>query len=455
MERIKELIKKLQGEGKSVSEIAGEVAKLQEAKELATDSAKLAEMIKTEIRAIEVAAEVAKSEKINAEKSALKSEVESTVKEVLKAMPAIKEPDQKEVKYFDHGQKKAFSTKQNCSEGLKAFARLVEYVGKGDHGNAEAVQKEILAEKVKEYEKLGIKAALYSNATTGSYLIPTEVEMAIFERAYQGVMLSRVNTNAIVYNEKLFPVMADMSFSFIATENTQIGDKTPTISNPSVAMARFGGMAYLSNALLNMPTGLMSALSSQFGSALQKFADFNLVCASVSETPADPFNGIAFDANTKIETPKALTAITIEDLFNLKNSIDQKYRSEAIYLANEKVRDAFGLLENTAGNEIFSQFINTGVFNPLGKEFVVNDQIPSTFTTGLANKLLNGTSDIVMAVVPKAVYAGFEPLRIATSEHLKFDYDQFAIRCVSRMGVKVVSTTGTSGYVASALELTN
>jgi len=449
---ILDLIKKLHAEKKSVAEIAGEVAKLACAKELADDAKKLADSIKTEIKALEVAAEIEKSEKADATKTALKAEVEATVKEVLKGMPAIQEPA-KEVKYFDHVQKKVISSKSETSESLKAFARLTGFVAKGDHTNAQAVQKEILSEKEKEYDRLGMsKALLRTDATTGSYLIPTEVELAIFEKAYQGVMLSRVNTNAITYNSKLYPVMADMSFGWIADETTAVSDKTPTISNPTVDMKRFGGIALMSNTLLNMPTGLMTALSSQIGSALQKFADLNLVVASATGSGADPITGIAFDANTKVVTAKNLADITIADLTTLKNWINQKFRSEAIFLGNEKVRDAFGLLEDGAGNIIFSQFVNSGTFNPLGKEFVANDQIPSTITVG-TKEPLTGASDIVMAIVPSAIYAGFEPLRIAQSEHYKFAEDQFAIRCVSRMGVKVISTAATAGYVAAVQQL--
>ena len=451
MDKIKEMIKKLHAEGKSVSEIALEVAKLEAAKELANDAKKLAETIKTEIKALEVAAEIEASEKSDAAKSALKTEVASLVKEELKAMPAVKDVE-KEVKYFDHVNKKVVSSKQSESEGLKAFARLCAYTAKGDHTNAKAVENEIAAEKQKEYDRLGIKAVLRTDATTGSYLIPTEVELAIFERAYQGVMLSRVNTNAVVYNEKLYPVMADMSFGWIADETTGVSDKTPTIANPSVSMKRFGGLALMSNSLLNMPTGLMTALSSQIGSALQKFADFNLVCASATGSGGDPITGIAFDANTVVVTAKALASYTIEDLATLKNSVNQKFRSEVIYLANEKVRDSIGLLEDSAGNKLFSQFVNTGVFNPMGKEFVVNDQIPSTITVS-TKEPLTGSKDIIMAVAPKAIYAGFEPLRIATSEHYKFAEDQFAIRCVSRMGVKVISSASTAGAVAAVQQL--
>lgn len=459
MDKLKELMLKLLGEGKSEEEIVAAVAANDEVVaeipaegEVATADEIVAEVEKAfkVIKASKSFSEKkANSEKEIAEQKAIDARVKKALEGIkldVNATPA------KEVKYFDHVSKKVVSEKANVSEGLKAFAKLSAYVASGDKVNAKAVEAEIIAEKKKEFEQLGIKTALYSDATTGSYLIPTEVELAIFEKAYQGVMLSRVNTNAVNYNSKLYPVMADMSLGWIADETTVVPDKTSTISNPTVDMKRFGGIALMSNTLLNMPTGLMAAISSQIGSALQRFADLNLVVASATGSGADPIIGIAFDANTKVVTAKNLADVAIEDLTTLKNWIDQKFRSEAIFLANEKVRDAYGLLDDGAGNKMFTQFINTGDFRPIGKEFVVNDQIPSTITVA-TKEPLTGSSDIIMAIAPSAIYAGFEPLRIATSDHYKFAEDQFAMRVVSRMGVKNISTTGTQGYTAAVQQL--
>jgi hypothetical protein len=56
---------------------------------------------------------------------------------------------------------------------------------------------------------------------------------------------------------------------------------------------------------------------------------------------------------------------------------------------------------------------------------------------------------------PQAVYIGFTPLMIDGSSEFKFDYDQFAWRAVSEIGIKVISASATQGVCAAYKKITN
>ena len=445
---LSDFVKALKEQGKDASQIGAEIA-LQDA------DAKVADImvsVRKELKALEVSEAIKADELKVKEEDAITSKVNEAVKTALKNMPVKAEP-QKAIKTFNHFTKKV-ETSTGATEGEKALANMLEFLSANDVVNAKAVSKEIGQQKEMDYKALGLKTALYSDATTGSYLIPTEVEAEIFEKIYQSVMMQIVNSKTITFNSKLYPVMTNIDLAFIADESTQIGDKTPTISNPTVDMKRIGGMAYASNELLKMRgTELVRAFVNGFGDAAARFIDLYLVGASVTGN-ADLFDGILFDANTGSITAGALNAITVDDLKNLKNDLGAKFRAGATYIANSKVRDAYGSLEDTAGNPIFKSFVETGNFRPYGKNFIENPYIPSTFDIA-TEKRTTGNDDVILCVNGEGIYVGFEPLVIAGSEHHLFDYDQFAWRALMKMGVKVISSSSTQGRVATYKKLTN
>jgi len=456
MDKIKELIKKLQAEGKSVSEIALEVAKLSEAKELADDAKKLAEVIKTEIKAIQVANEIEKSEKADAAKSALKDEVKELVKAELKAMPAIETVEKKSVKVFDHASKK-ITEKKEMSDELKAFAEMLGCLSVKNFTRAKGIEKDLAGAKEIALKQMGfdIKAPLYTDAVTGSYLIPTEVEAEIFQRAYASVMLPILNTKTVVFNGKIYPVVSQFDLEFIATENTAIGDKTPTIANPEVDMARIGGMTYASNNLLGMKgSQLVNAFIVGFGDALARFVDTFTVAGSVTGN-TDGFNGLVFDANSDKTTVTATTLANIakEDFTSLKNALGAKFRAGARFLANSKIRDAYGNLEDSAGNPIFKDFVGNGTLRPYGKEFIENPFIPETFDIAGGTRTA-GTDNVLICINGEGVVTGFDNLVIASSEHFLFSKDQTAWRGVARMGQKILSSSATQGTCVSIKKIT-
>lgn len=463
MDKIKEMIKKLQAEGKSISEIAGEVAKLAEAKELANDAAKLAEVIKTEIKAIEVAAEIEKNEKKDADEKAFKAKVDEAVKETLKAMSAVdpQANEKKEIKFFNHLSGK-FEKSKGLSDSKKAMADLLRATASHDRESVKSINREIEADWKEKADRMGMpdmKTALYSDATTGSYLIPSEVAMEIIEVAYtQSVIANLCNKSAVIYNDKIMPLILGGDLAFLANEAAQIGDKTPTISNPTLETAQFGGIYLANNELLRMKgEALVSAFMSQAASKTREFLDLNLVMASKDGSGADPIDGMLFDANISYVTAvAAATGFTYDDVIAaLINDIGGKIPTANIsFLSNRKIRRKAGLLNDASGQPYFREFIQTGRFAPEGINWVENTMIPSTYTRS-SQEPLTGSSDVILCGDFSKVYVAIDNLRIAESEHFKFDYNQYAWRLLGRAGQRVISGSGTAGKVLTSIEITN
>ncbi|GBR74599.1 phage capsid superfamily [Candidatus Termititenax aidoneus] len=453
-----ELIKKLLLEGKSDTDIAAEVLKQHSkstAKEI-TDAilaAKKSEEVLAALKSAEDEAKKAADEA--AAKSEMQKQIDNGVSEALKKIKldplsgfAQSVNGQKE--YFSHAKKKVIKPTVSQSEDQKAFFKSLDYIKRGDTKSLEALNKDIAAQKSHDYENAGVKAPLLSNVPTGNVLLPTEVENSIFVKAYMGVLLSRVNTNVITAGGKLYPVLAGLSYVWRNNHTQEFQDKTPTLVAPVLKDYQFGAMCYLDNELLAQESaGLLDAISEQAGSRLQEFADRNIVVAALNG--GDPFDGIAFDAQTVVVAAKLLSAAAAKDLLDLKNALSPKFRTGAIYMANSTVRDVYGMLTNGAGAPEFTGFRDSANFRPFGKEYLENNQIPEG--VDVAGKELDGEANINMCFDPSVVYVGFTPLLMAASEHFKFASDQLAIRIKSSIGSKVITGSADQGAAVAVQQL--
>jgi len=452
---MKDLIKKLKAEGKTADQICAEIAK---------DSEKSIEEVVAEVRKELKALDAqeafkgveAKEEAQKAEKSKLSAEVKEAVKEVLKDMPAVKEEPKKEVKMFNSitGKHEDYA---KMSDSYKAVADSLYYSLKGDMKSVESIKNEVDSEVKRQLESIGVKTALYTDATTGSYLIPTEVSSDIAVSRYdKSVMYQKANKAGILFNSKVYPVATDMTFSHRTNENTAWGDVTPTIENPTITVKEYGGLALLSRRLVELRSPqVVQMLVDSAGSADARFIDLATAIYSVT-TNSDPFNGLVFDSKTAGVDDKALSAISEDDFVNLINKLSNNV-NDITFIANRKVRMKYGNLENSAGNKIFANFMSNGQIAPMGYDFIENRQIASTLavnaSSGVANKRTGGTSDVLICADLSKLLIVAGMMRIDYSEHYKFAEDQVAWKFVNEIGCGTVTDTG--NVVASVIELTN
>jgi len=446
-----DFVKALKEQGKEASQIAAQVA-LQDEDAKVSDIAK---SVKAELKALEVEEAIKSEEAKTAKSDELSVAVDEAVKKALKEMPVAKEEPKKQVFRFNTmtGKHEDYA---KMSESKKAIADSLFYSMTGDTSSLKAVQADVDAELKAEYKALGIKTALYTDATTGSYTIPTEVSNQIAASRYeQSDFYKKANKQAIMYNDKVYPVATDMTFATRTNENTAWDDKTPTIGNPTIETVEYGGLALLSKRLVELRAPeVVDMLIQAAGSADARFID-TTAAFSVTGT-ADAFNGVIFDSLTAGIDDKALTAITAKDFANLIEELSDNI-NDITFIANRKVRNLYGLLENSNGAYVFNQFMSNGNIAPMGYDFIENRKIPSTLTintsSGSTNARTGGTSDCLVAADLSKLYIATGLMRIDYSEHFKFAEDQIAWKFVNRIGSDMVTDSG--NVAAAVIELTN
>ena len=446
-----EFVKALKELGNDAKQVAAEVA-LQDKD---ADVSDIAEKVIAEFKAIEVVAQMEATEVKEAKTDELSKSVDEAVKKALKDMPVVKAEPMKDIQRFSVVSGKT-ETYKTMSESRKAIADSLYYSMNHDMSSVKDVQQAVTEEMAKEYKQLGIKAPLYTDATTGSYAVATEVANEIATSRYeQSDFYKKANKQAILLNDKVYPVATDMTFATRANEATAWSDTTPSLENPTIETTEYGGLALLSKRLVELRAPeVVDMLIQAAGSADARFID-STAAFSVT-TNADAFNGLIFDSLTAGVDDITLANISADDFINLIAKLSDNV-DDITFIANRKVRMKYGNLDNTAGNKLFADFMSNGNIAPMGYDFITNKKIPSTLTinasSGGTNDRASGTSDCLIAADLSKLYIATGIMRIDYSEHYKFGEDQIAWKFVNRIGSDVVTDSGNAA--AAVLELTN
>lgn len=453
-------------EGKSDLEIAELLMKCEEAKSLDAQAlaALIAEAKKSQevLAALKASAEAEAQHKAAAEAQKAQDEkVGKLVEEKLKSINIDfgKFHTPSELKRFDHRTGKIETVQ--VTEEYGTFNTMLKCFTERDFKEAKAISNRIdIANDMLDAKLQGLVKATptVSDVTTrGGFSIPTEVADMIMQVLYsQSVMWPRVNKDNVIFESKVYPLMYGINVGYIATESTTITEKNPTFTNPTVQMERIGGFSTISNTIIQRKgADLVNAFVAAYGAAFAEFLDLHICCGNVTGN-SDLIDGIVFDTNTNLPTAIALTSLTASALKDIKNTLSAKASlASSVWVANRKVSDVIGLLENTGGFYVFPGYPEGRSVAPFGIPLVTNPQIPSTLDVGGDNRT-SGTDDVlILADLSKVVTGVSGDTRIDTSEHFLFTDDLLTMRCVKLWGQKVLSSTSTGGIVAVAQELTN
>lgn len=455
MNKLKEMLDKLIAEGKDAKQVTAALI-LENDEAAKMEASDVIAMVEKAFKANAAVKLIEDKEVATEEGEKFDAAVEAAVKKIMEKRPAAA-PEKKEVSRFNvvTGKHQDYS---KMSESYKAMADSLYFSLKGDTASLAAVQKDVDAEVKSTLETMGIKTALYSNTGSGAYAVPTEVSSDIAVSRYnQSAMYRKANKQGILFNGKVYPVATDMTFAHRTNENTAWGDKTPTLENPTITIQEYGGLALLSRRLVEIRSPeVVQMLINAAGSADARFIDLASAAYSVT-TDADPFNGLIFDSLTAGVTSKALSAIIDQDFIDLIAELSDNV-DDITFIANRKVRNAYGRLETgTGGARLFADFMSNGSMAPMGHDFIENRKIPSTLTinasSGNTNKRAAGSSDCIIAADLSKLFIVAGMMRVDYSEHYKFAEDQVAWKFVNEIGVDVVTDSG--NVVAAVLELTN
>lgn len=448
---MKDLIKSLLLEGKTDEEIATAVLADESAKGLTADA--IAEKIIEIKKGEEITAKLkakADADKKTADEKIEETKAEKRIGELVDAKLKKSKVDPfnnlggEKVKIYNAASGQIEEYSQRDSESIKAQGKLFKAMINNDKIEAAAISKDIDAQNAKAANMAGTD-------NVGGYAVATPVDNMIHELIYKkSVVMSNFNTDVIMQNDKIYPVMSNPAINWIANEDTAATQTTPAFTNPTTTMYRAGAFSYISNKLIGaLESDIVNTFINSYSSAFARFLDAQIFIGNISGN-SDLIDGLVWNANVNQQTAIALSALGIDDVKTLLEAISDEASNVKLF-GNRKVKHQLGLDETTGGNMYFPQVINGGDFSPLGVPFIENTKITNVLDVG-GDDSTGGTDTVIMAVDVDNVVVGLgKTTRISTSEDFRFTTDQVTIRGIKNLGY---CTLHASGAVLQNLELT-
>ncbi len=450
--KMKKYILELLSKGLSDNEIAKKCLDHAEAKEL--DSKGILALLDEAKKEAQLDADLNDREKKEFEdkvKADAKAEAKTLVKEELKSIGFDKfSKPEKDLKVYNYANGSYEERSDRDQECYDQFGKMLKFMMVGNELSAQAVSNEI----DQENKNIAIQSKTANVAGTdnvGGYAVPTPVDTQIHELIYKkSVVMQNFNTDVIMENDKIYPVMANAEINWIATEDTAATQTTPAFTAPTANMYRAGAFSAISNKLIGASVGdIVSSFIRSYTSAFGRFTDQQIFQGNITGH-SDLLDGLIWNASTGVQTAIALSALGVDDVQTLLEAVSDEAGTIKLF-GNKKVMFQLGLDENTGGMNYFPTFVSGGSFAPFGTEYVENTKITNVLDVG-GDDSTGGTDTALLAVDVDNVVVGLgKSTRIELSKDFLFTKDQVVIRGVKDLGYAVLHASGAS---VQMLELT-
>lgn len=370
----------------------------------------------------------------DAQKRELDSEISAIVdsrvqaqlrKTITKRFNPNEGPDKpKEVKYF-------VNTDSEYSSTIKFF-RDVRFASMP--GGMES-------DELRSYVKATTKDMSEDSLSSGGYAVPTQASSRILEKALEmSIIRPRATLQPMSSNRLEIPadVDADHSSNYFGGITIyrpgEAGQKTatnPTLARIGLQLHKLTGLVHVSDELLEDAPALEAWLIRKFSQAIAFVEDYDFLNGTGVNQPL----GILNSTNPALitvtaETGQGANTIVAENVLNMWARLWPEGQANAIWVANIdtfKQLSRMGIAVGTAGIPVWmpaNQLAGKPYKELMGQPIFFTEKVPSLGTAG----------DIALIDPSQYVIgdrSGGQP-QIASSIHLKFDYDQTSFRFVLR-----------------------
>ena len=237
------------------------------------------------------------------------------------------------------------------SKGHAALGQLAKSLAKND---GEALMRFSMAAKA------DLGTPLYSDATTGSYLVPTEIQKAVTWAAYQSsVLLPLVDHTAMISRQKLIPVADSMvSLSWQAAQTSAFTEVNPTFTQKTLTAYSVAAWCGVTESLIeDDATGLGAYIAETFGSYLGYELDYQIARGS-----GTPWSGILASASNAVVLDEGNGTFTDVGWDDLVNAIDalgsERWLRSSAFVFHPTVVAALRTKKNANGDYILRESLS-------------------------------------------------------------------------------------------------
>ena len=291
------------------------------------------------------------------------------------------------------------------------------------------------------------KATLRGDSTTvGGFTVPEEWDSEILKiMTAQFAIMAEVRERQTSGDTLNLNAVTIPSVAWVADQDTQYTESNPSFTQSALALRDLTARCNVSNDLLeDSAANIIDELSQVFAEAVGRELGKQWLSGNTSAPDSDPFNGIYFTSG--IGSVASLTgSLGYADLINLMKQITGRTAAGSKFFMNFKTLAAVMGIVGTDGQPIVKYDMVSGRPSSMfGFPIVLVDDMANTFNA-TTDRSTGTSSSIILGDVNKyfgvAVKGG---LRIAVSEHIRFDYNQVQVRVLKRCAWGIPSTVASA-----------
>lgn len=274
----------------------------------------------------------------------------------------------------------------------------------------------------------------------GGYLVPTQVSNAILEKTLEAsIVRGRATAQPMGSNRLEIPADVDTDHStnyfggVIIYRPGEMGSKTPT--NPTfgkiaLQLHKLVGLCYVSDELLeDAVIALEPYITRKFGSAIAFVEDDDFLNGNGANQALGMFNS----ANPSLitvtaETGQGANTIVAENIIKMWARLYPAGQANAVWVANIETFPQLATMGLAVGAGGIAVWMPAGGVS--GRPFETLMGKPLIYTEKM--QALGTAGDIGLADMTQYLIGDRGGLQIASSIHIKFDYDETAFRFVLR-----------------------
>lgn len=264
---------------------------------------------------------------------------------------------------------------ESVDERSEAFGALIRSVEGGTSGLS-TDQRKVLAE---------MRAQSVGTTTAGGYTVPEGFEAQIIESmvAFGGIANVANVLNTATGNDLPFITNDDTGNSgALLAENTQDSEQDLTLGQITLGAYKYTSkIIRVSNELIqDNAVNLESYIAKKFGERLGRITSAHYATGTGTAQP----NGL-MTAATVGKTAASATALTYDELLDLKHSVDPAYRGNARWAFNDSTFKAIKQLKDSQNRPLWMpDYVNGAAGTIDGDQYVIDQGIASMAINALA-----------------------------------------------------------------------
>lgn len=240
--------------------------------------------------------------------------------------------------------------------------------------NEERAFRDYIVECASGVSSVESRAATNMTQTANGAIIPKTIAKKVIDKVENFSDIYKRATKYHFKGEVSFPVIdtsADDVVVGYADEFVELTSHVNKFTSVTLKGYLFGALSLISRSLINnTDINLVSIITTRMALAIRRFLEKECLNGT-----SDKMTGVL--SSTNVVTGASSTAISLDEVIELQDTIPDEYQKNAVYIVHPKTKTALKKLKDSQGRYLLNNDVTTGFTDKiLGHPVLISDQMP-------------------------------------------------------------------------------